>query len=371
MMAQLQHALLPQSNCDEQGREAFLSTMRRLILSDLYPGNETVYRNQIKPDFVEKHGRSPETVQEARAAMQSSSFHNMFGFINRGTQELLWDTVGEIVERQVDRLKQAAREVAPAGGTLTLDPDLVLPRYARQVDIHVMPGSFHTELGADDLFAGALYDRGVYLYAFGGLGPKNDALGYSTTAYLKKKFPDFKPTRILELGCGIGTATLPLADTYPDAEIFAIDIAAPMLRYGHARAEALGVPIHFSQQDAERTNFAESSFDLVVSNLLLHEIPQKSSRRILAESYRLLRSGGVSVHNDMVGWPTEPFETVMAEWNVLNNNEPFERGSGTLPWAEICVEAGFGEDDVFIDPIEAAYMQEQLSYVGFRGACKC
>jgi SAM-dependent methyltransferase len=370
MMAQLQHPLLPQSNCDEQGREAFLATMRRVILSDLYPGNSVVYQNQIKPDFIAKHGRPPESVQEARAALQSSFFHNMFGLINRGTQELLWDSVGEIVERQLDDLKRSARQVAPAGGTLTLDPDLALPHYARQVDIHVMPGSFHTEIGPDDLFAGALYDRGVYLYAFGGLGPKNDALGFSTTAYLQKKFPDFQPARILELGCGIGTATLPLAEAYPDAEIFAVDIAAPMLRYGHARAEAFGVPIHFSQQNAERTNFADASFDLVVSNLLLHEVPQKTSRRIIAESYRLLRAGGVSVHNDMVGWPTDPFETVMAEWNVLNNNEPFERGSGTLPWAEICLEAGFGEGDLFIDPIEAAYMQEQLSYVGFRGARK-
>ena len=30
-----------------------------------------------------------------------------------------------------------------------------------------------------------------------------------------------------------------------------------MLRYGHARAESMGVPIHFSQQDAEHTNFED------------------------------------------------------------------------------------------------------------------
>jgi hypothetical protein len=72
----------------------------------------------------------------------------------------------------------------------------------------------------------------------------------------------------------------------------------------------------------------------------------------------------------MVGWPEEAFETFMAEWNVQNNNEPFERGSGTLPWRELCAEVGFRPESVFIDPIEAAYMQEQLAYVGFRGAQK-
>jgi SAM-dependent methyltransferase len=370
MDEQFRHAVLPHSSSDEQGREAFLASMRQTILTDLYPGNEIVYRNQVKPAFVRDKGREPETAQEIRAAMRQSFFYNMFGLINRGTQELLWDTVGESVERQLDDLKHAAKAVPPAGGTLRLDPNLVLPNYTRQVDIHVMPGSFHTELGADDVFAGALYDRGVYIYAYGGLGPKNDGLGFSTTEFITRNFPDFRPRRILELGCGIGTATLPLAETYPDAEIVGIDIAAPMLRYGHARAEALGVKIDFAQQNAEHTDFPDESFDLVVSNLLLHEIPQKSSKQILAECFRLLRSGGVTVHNDMVGWPTDPFQVFMAEWNVLNNNEPFERGSGTLPWVEICVAAGFRPEDVFIRPIEAAYMQEQLAFVGFRGARK-
>jgi SAM-dependent methyltransferase len=294
----------------------------------------------------------------------------MFGFINRGTQELLWDTVGESVERQINDLQTAAAKVAPAGGSLRLEPGFALPNYARQVDIHVMPGSFHNELGADDLYAGALYDRGVYLYAYGSLGPDNDGLGHSTTAFLQTNFPDLRPKRVLELGCGIGTATLPLATAFPDAVIFAVDIAAPMLRYGHARAEAYGVPIHFSQQNAEHTDFPDGSFDLVVSNLLLHEIPQASSKRILAESFRLLRAGGLSLHNDMVGWPTDPFQVVMAEWNVFNNNEPFDRGSGTLPWRDVCVEAGFAADDLFVKPMTAAYMQEQLSFVGFRGALK-
>jgi ubiquinone/menaquinone biosynthesis C-methylase UbiE len=302
--------------------------------------------------------------------MRDCSVYAMFGMLNRGTQELLWDTVGESVERQLDALCRAAASRPPAGGSLRLDPDFVLPAYARQVDIHVMPGSFHTELRADDVYAGALYDRGVYLYAYGALGERNDALGVATVACLKENFPALRPRRILELGCGVGTATLPLADAYPDAEIIAIDIAAPMLRYGHARAEAMRVPVQFQQQNAEATDFAPESFDLVVSNLLLHEIPQAASQRVIAESWRLLRAGGVTLHNDMVGWPTDPFQTFIAEWNVHNNNEPFERGSGTLPWRDLCVAAGFAADRIFIKPVTAAYMQEQLSYVGFRGAQK-
>ena len=39
--------------------------------------------------------------------------------------------------------------------------------------------------------------------------------------------------------------------------------------------------------------------------------------------------------------------------NGANNNEPFERGSGTLDWAAACTAAGFDSDDVFIQPVQA------------------
>ena len=53
------------------------------------------------------------------------------------------------------------------------------------------------------------------------------------------------------------------------------------------------MPIHYSQQNAGHTKFADGSFDLIVSNLLLHEIPQKLTKQIIAECYRLLTPGGV------------------------------------------------------------------------------
>ncbi len=302
--------------------------------------------------------------------MEKDPYYKAFCLLNRATQELLWDTVGESIERQLPTLSEAARAVAPAGGSLSLDADFVLPDYAKKVDIHVMPGSFHAERGTGDLYAGALYDRGVYIYAYGGLGVENAALGQGTVDFVRARFPALAPRRILDLGCGAGMSTLPLARAFPDAEIQAVDIAAPMLRYAHARSESMGVAIHYSQQDAGRTNFADGSFDLIVSNLLLHEVPQKLTKRIIRECHRLLAAGGVTVHNDMVGWPTDPFEEFMAEWNGHHNNEPFERGSGTLNWRAACADAGFAPSDIFLQPIGAAYMAEQLAYVGYRGAVR-
>ena len=368
MSPQFPHALLSRPTADEAGREGFLAAMRRFLITDLYDGNETAYRLRQAPAFSRLHGRPPASYREVKGLMEGDRYYRAFSMLNRATQELLWDTVGESVERQAPALAAAAREIPPAGGSLTLDPGFELPDYACKVDIHVMPGSFHNEIGPDDVYAGAVYDRGVYIYAYGGLGEKNDGLGKGTIGCVKDRFPDLQPRRILDLGCGAGMSTLPLADAFPGAEIHGVDIAAPMLRYAHGRSEALGVPIHYSQQNAAETRFEDSSFDLIVSNLLLHEVPQKLTRRIIAECHRLLTPGGVHVHNDMVGWPSDPFQEFMAEWNSHHNNEPFERGSGTLDWRAACLEAGFAEKDIFLQPVEAAYMSEQLAFVGYRGA---
>ncbi len=370
MNPQFPHALLSRPNADERGREAFLASMRKFLISDLYNGNQTAYERRQKPAFVARHGRPPESYLDVKSVMQEDPYYRAFSLLNRVTQELLWDTVGESVERQLGELRRQAAIVPPVGGSLRLDPTLALPDYFTKVDIHVMPGSFHKELSEDDVYAGAVYDRGVYVYAYGGLGDRNAALGQGTIDCIRRRFPELRPSRILDLGCGAGMSTLPLAETWPDAEIFGVDLAPPMLRYAHGRSEALGVPVHYSQQNAAATDFVDGSFDLVLSNLLLHEIPQKVTRQVIAECHRLLSPGGVMIHNDMVGWPTDPFQEFMAEWNGHHNNEPFERGSGTLDFAAASVAAGFRADDVFIEPVGASYMAEQLAFVGFRGALK-
>jgi 2-polyprenyl-3-methyl-5-hydroxy-6-metoxy-1,4-benzoquinol methylase len=370
MELQTDHALLSKPTVDELGRESFLAGMRQFLITELYNGNEIAFKKRQVPEFTARHGRPPETYLEVKSVMETDPFFRAFSLLNRATQELLWDSVGESIERQLPALHDAAAHVAPAGGSLRLDPDFKLPDYYTKVDVHVMPGSFHKQIAGDDVYAGAVYDRGVYLYAYGGLGPKNDGLGLATLGCVQRRFPGLKPKRILDMGCGCGMSTLPFAAAYPDAEIVAIDLAAPMLRYGHGRAESLGVPIQFVQANAAETGMEPGSFDLIVSTIMLHEMPQKVSRQVIAECHRLLAPGGVMVHNDLVGWPEDPFQEFMAEWNAHHNNEVFERGSGTLDFRGACKDAGFPDDSVFFEPVSAAYMSEQLAYVGFRGAVK-
>jgi SAM-dependent methyltransferase len=376
-MPQFRHAMLVEETHDERARHAFIGSLREFTMTDLYPRLRTHYRNVLAPRQAAQHGEPPQSVDGVRRVMESSPLYMGYSLLVRGTQELLWDTVGEVVERQLPALIAKAADAARGGasrpvarGSLALDPSLPVPKYTAAVDIHVMPGGFHTEITEDDVFAGALYDRGVYLFAFGGLGPLNDELGVATAAAVRRQFPDFAPRKVLDLGCGAGHATLPLADAFPAAEVHGADLAAPMLRYAAARAEALGYSIHFAQQDATHTNYEEGSFDLIASTLLLHEMPRPAILQLLRECHRLLRPGGVMVHHDLLRWPEDPFDAFMMAWTTRHNNEPYERASGTLKFPEDCAAAGFNAGDVFIVAQPGAYLEEVYQVSGIRGARK-
>lgn len=268
--------------------------------------------------------------------------------MRRSSQHLLWSCVADTVVRQADELAARAEPTPDALGSLRFDPDLQIPWYNADIDIHAMPGGYRGEYIDSDVFAGAVYDRGVYVYAMGQMGELNDDYGQSIVDHLlRAKHPRFAPARILDVGCTVGNAALPYVDAFPDAEVHAIDLAAPVLRYAHARAESLGRAVHFSQQNAECTDFPDGHFDLIVSHIVLHELSPAALRRVLAESRRLLASGGMMVHADFAGYAgMDSLTQAMIDWDTHNNHEPFWGPMRDMDLVAESLAVGFGADKV-------------------------
>ncbi|AFY55368.1 methylase involved in ubiquinone/menaquinone biosynthesis [Rivularia sp. PCC 7116] len=101
-----------------------------------------------------------------------------------------------------------------------------------------------------------------------------------------------KPRRILDLGCGTGSTTIMLKQAFPDAEVIGLDLSPYMLLRSFHKSQDAGLNIEWRQGNAENTNFADASFDLVTASLLFHETPTSVAQNILHECFRLLVPGG-------------------------------------------------------------------------------
>lgn len=363
--AQFRHAMFPEPNHDELARQSFVNDFRMYMAGKVAPGTKAVYNARVVPAFEKEHGRPPKDRHEVRKLMTHDPFYQMWSACQRNSQEMVWDTVIDSVERQWPDLIARAKEFDAGNpkGSLRLNPEMPIPRYHSVADIHLQPGGYHTDFTEDDVAAGAVYERGVYLYIMGGVGPKNDYLAQTLAKYVQKEYPDFKPQRILDLGCANGVSTLPWAENFPEAEVHGLDVGAPMLRYGHARAEAMGIPAHFSQQNAEETDFPDAHFDLVVSCILLHETSRKALPRIFQEAHRLLRPGGMMMHIEIPQDNTlDPYDSFMMEWEVDNNNETFLRQLRDMNFVEEAVKAGFDPDKSRMEFAPGNIVGEQKAY---------
>ena len=338
------HGITPDWSHDDKSRQAFQRTLREGVIRKLSNGSRVIFENRVAPRFEKDHGRPFESRQEIKAEMRKEPYYQAHLSIQRSAQELMWASVTYSLDRQIEDMMARAKMSGDTLGSLTLDPDLKIPKYIDSLDIHCMPGGYTTDLGDGDIAAGAIYERGSYIYGSGRGGPMGDRGGQSIVGYLKREHPDFAPKKILDMGCATGNNTVPFCDAYPDAEVHGIDLGAALLRYGHARAESLGKAVHFSQQNAEATSFEDESFDLVVSCIIFHETSRKAMPRILAETRRLLKPGGLMVHleagqfADLDLWRQTVFDA-----ETYNNNEPFWSTFRAMDLDKVMADSGWPE----------------------------
>ena len=340
--------LLPDTLHDEQAMQDFVRDFRRYLRLDVMPGAHQVFEQVVRPNFERENGRDFKDYHEVRRAMTKNGYYQFWSAMQRRSQELMWEAVIEPTERELDKLIDRFRTLAkdkPAGGSLSLDDTLEIPRYHTAVDIHIQPGGYHTEFVPDDITSGSLYLGGLPIYIDGEMGPESDGIGRALLGWLEFHEPDFTPTAILDMGCAVGNSTLPWARTFPGAELHAIDVAAPCLRFAHARAEAKGVAVHFSQQNAENTRFEGERFDLIISHIMLHETSRPALKNILAETHRLLKPGGLMLHLD-VPRGTSKFEQFMSQWETYNNNETFSSYMTDVDLPALAVSVGFDKSRV-------------------------
>ncbi|MGI9289901.1 MAG: methyltransferase domain-containing protein [Gammaproteobacteria bacterium] len=355
MIKTLNHEMRLTSTKDERSRQEFAASLRSHVLGNMAEHMRARYFGR----YADKH--DAQNGIDVHEAMQSDNYFRHYSAVRYNAQEMVHRSVIPMIQRNLDELNQSAAEIrAEAPNTLTLNPELEVPRSVTDIDVHLTPGSYHSEYAEDDVAAGAIYDNSINVFAFNQMGRNLDDIGHTMSNYLRLTYPDFKPERILDCGCTIGCNTLPWKHTFPEAEVTGIDVSAPLMRYATARAASMGYNVNFTQMNAASLDYPDNHFDVVFSSMFLHELPLKDIRAYLAEAFRVLKPGGVLLTMELPpNSSLSAYEQFYLDWDCYYNNEPFYKAFRDQDARELLGNAGFTTDSFFeFEAPRYSYMSE-------------
>lgn len=109
-----------------------------------------------------------------------------------------------------------------------------------------------------------------------------------------------QPPRLLDVGTGTALIPIELCSRRVACQIIAIDLAAEMLKLADLNIANAGFAssIQTQRADAKQMPYATGSFDAVISNSIVHHIPEPNA--VFAEMARVLQRGGLLFVRDLL-----------------------------------------------------------------------
>jgi ubiquinone/menaquinone biosynthesis C-methylase UbiE len=255
-------------------------------------------------------------------------------------QRVTWKNLQDYYYANADMyLSEMEAADSKGPGSLELSPKMAIPDHTAH-QIHIQPGGY-----VGDPFAGHMYHYGTNSF-YHSIGRKNDQDQIHRTVAQNMPLPaDGKVKRILDYGCGIGQFSIAMKERFQDAEVWALDIGGPMVRYGHMRSSHMNVGVNFVQRLAEETGFPDGYFDLVTSYIAHHEMPADATLQTIAEVQRISRPGAVYYPIDFynAGTAGTPRSMFLYWWDHRWNNEPWSLEYHAMDFSAEIARRGFSE----------------------------
>ena len=106
---------------------------------------------------------------------------------------------------------------------------------------------------------------------------------------------------VLDVACGTGNLTL-TAKRYAGSagKVHGIDASPEMIEVAKKKSAEAGTGVIFDVGLAEKLPFPDETFDVVISRLAMHHLPDDLKRAAFAEMLRVLKPGGRVLIADFV-----------------------------------------------------------------------
>jgi ubiquinone/menaquinone biosynthesis C-methylase UbiE len=165
-------------------------------------------------------------------------------------------------------------------------------------------------------------------------------------------FLAFSPdtSRVLDVGAGTARIPITLCSRVEGAHVTAVDLADHMLRVAKINIEnaRLAARITLVKEDAKALTFPDATFTAVVSNTILHHIPDPGPA--FREMVRVLKKGGVLFLRDLLRPETDGALEALVEMHG---------GAPPNPSPE-AVEAHARQVDLFRASLHASFTAEEV-----------
>jgi len=166
--------------------------------------------------------------------------------------------------------------------------------------------------------------------------------------------------QVVDLGCGTGQLSLPLAEC--GARVLAVDVSADMVARLEEKATARSVlGVEGLVMPIENLSLPDGSVDLIVTSYTLHHLRDVDKDRLVTAAYRWLRPGGALVVADMMfgrGGTSQDRAIIKAKveslakkgiggwWRIAKNGYRYlvrvqERPVSISAWTTMLSRAGF------------------------------
>jgi SAM-dependent methyltransferase len=125
-------------------------------------------------------------------------------------------------------------------------------------------------------------------------GPARTRAVAREVSELLERIPVVPGSRLLDVGCGVGSAACAIAER-GDLEVVGVDVDQAQI--AAAQAAATRPNLRFLAMDATALTFRDAEFDIVASSMATHHIQRWE--RALSEMARVLRPGGYLIYIDL------------------------------------------------------------------------